>query len=57
MNYKHLALELVEHIMEVYGLDEVIAVLQDLGYGKDDIYDLFMNDLSIELVDFNEEQA
>lgn len=55
MNYKHLALELVEHIMEVYGLDEVIAVLQDLGYGKDDIYDLFMNDLNIELVDFNEE--
>jgi hypothetical protein len=51
-----LAIELLEHIYQVYGIDEAIAVLQDLQYSNYDIYEIFMTEFSIEIADLLEEQ-
>lgn len=57
MNKNILAVELVQHIYEVYGLHEIVLILRDLSYSDREIYDFFMDELSIELVDFLEEEA
>ena len=51
-----LAIELLEHIYQVYGIDEAIAVLQDLQYSNYDIYEIFMTEFGIEIADLLEEQ-
>ena len=57
MNKNILAVQLVEYLYEVYGLNEIVAVLRGLEYSDQDIYDLFMDEFSMELVDFLEEEA
>lgn len=57
MNKNILAVQLVEYLYEVYGLNEIVAILRGLEYSDQDIYDLFMDEFSMELVDFLEEQA
>lgn len=56
MNKNTLAVQLVEYLYEVYGLNEIVAVLRGLEYSDQDIYDFFINELSLELVDFLEEE-
>lgn len=56
MNKNKLAVQLVEYIYEVYGLNEIVAVLRDLDYSNQDIYDLFMDEFSMELADLLEEE-
>ena len=57
MNKNILAVQLVEYLYEVYGLHEIVTILRGLEYSDQDIYDLFMDEFSMELVDFLEEQA
>ena len=57
MNKNILAVQLVEYLYEVYGLNEIVTILRGLEYSDQDIYDLFMDEFSMELVDFLEEQA
>ena len=55
MNKNILAVQLVEYLYEVYGLNEIVTILRGLEYSDQDIYDLFMDEFSMELVDFLEE--
>lgn len=56
MNKNILAVQLLEHIYEAYGIDEAIAVLQDLEYSNDDIYEFFMTELGVEIADWSKEE-
>lgn len=56
MNKNILAVQLLEHIYEAYGIDEAIAVLQDLEYSNDEIYEFFMTELGVEIADWSKEE-
>lgn len=56
MDKNILAVQLLEHIYEAYGIDEAIAVLQDLEYSNDDIYEFFMTELGVEIADWSKEE-